>query len=249
MKKIISLIMVFCLLLSMNIMFADHKDSSSKVKYDIDDFSSYLIKNNDGKNTKDIIEDYFKDKTNDNNDFAAITNSENFTETTTINGKEVKTSKVIKKVKISDTQDITFYENGYFGIGEKIINETEQSTLMGTLGSTYTSWGQYQYDAYNGAGAWMGAALVGQSFIYNYEFVGLNAAPTGNSSYNSTLYSKVSSKVGTNFPVGQMTYGFVRSFSSITIKPRVLGTNMVIVANIEGASDGSWDGYGGVGEY
>lgn len=174
MKKIIGLFLVLCLLLSIGVVSADSGVTTSNVKYDIDDFSAYLIKHNDGKNTKSLIDSYFKDKIKDN---TLETNSENFTETKIIDGKEVKTVKEIKTVKISDTQDITFYENGFFGIGEVIVNEPEESFVMNTL-SVYATTHQYQYDGYNSVGLWVGASSVSQEFLYDGTYVGISKYPT-----------------------------------------------------------------------
>ena len=247
MKKIVSLFIVLSLLLSINIVYAENKDISSTVKYDIDDFSAYLVKHNDGKNTKALIEDYFKDKTNDDKNCDIKANSEDFSETKIINGKKLKTSKVIKTVEISDTQSITFYANGYFGIGEKIVKEPDESLEVNILSSYYTEWAQYQYDAYNGAGVWMGATLVGQSFAFDGEFVGIDSEPTGSYSYNQVLYSLVSHDVWSTAEVGQIIYGYATSYSEEIIKPRVSSDNYVIFAAVQASADGNWYGDGDVG--
>ncbi|MGE5630907.1 MAG: hypothetical protein ACM3TR_07395 [Caulobacteraceae bacterium] len=93
----------------------------------------------------------------------------------------------------------------------------------------------------------MGAALVGQSFIFDGEFVGLNSEPTGSYDYNNVLYSLVDHDVWTIFEIGEIIYGTARSYSDVTIKPRVSSDNHLIYACVEASADGDWYGYGDVG--
>lgn len=173
MKKIISLVLLLCLLLSTTMVYAETPNNTKTVNYDVDDFAAYLEKYCDGKNTEALIETYSKNKIKHIKRTIDLNDSDLY-EILEVGGRKVKTAKKIKTVIINDYQKIFFYANGYIGVGtmEKGNPTKITSADITPQAQTYSDTAQYTYYVYDpDYDTLLSKTTTRQYFYYDFEYV------------------------------------------------------------------------------
>lgn len=197
MKKFITLTLIICMIFSTSIAFADtsssresfSKDNNAGISYDMDDFAEYMQSNIDKEDTSILVEKYFKNlrikEDNGNSNNAKLDKS--------IINKEG--TKVLKEVKLDDTQSVTFYSNGTFAIdkltvGDETIADKASNTFI-SASTVYSKTGSNTYTLYSQLGVKIVSLSVSSTFWYDGNQVAVVSQPNSTYTLNTTYYDLV----------------------------------------------------------